>query len=519
MGTVFCHNCGAHFLSDHTGRCPNCAAPDPTVVDDQTILDKKTNPGTDTSPGTDAGSTDAVVGEAETPPEKLDILLEYQHEVLKCTEHGCIPLRLTNTGDRIITKIHFKARCDAFSHYTPPEPFSVYLTKGASTRWISMDFSIGPVPGPYLVTIEGAFVDDHNNPQAFRGVFKIIVRKPLSPRGKLTIEDGHGIDISNNIDLEAVDVIIKDASGIDLSMSANLEKGWLAIRLEADFDTNGLLKEWISRERTTRRHRLHPLQPVSEQGQPCDRAILRINGPMGEKSIMIWTNRECSLGRSPAKADIVCILMPGDQENNRKSQGISRKHCYLTVVGQMVSVTDANSTCGTFVDNQRIDNLHVLNSGEIIGLGNLLALQYQDFRRLSGTREVNAALDGCRNVFDCTNALSTLNLDRLKQNAPLESFRLRRVNNYQDRLEYLFLLTSATIGASSRCAVRLDDRTVADQHARLVIAERSFHLIDLNSPAGTRVNGHRLEPYMACPLGRAATIHIGDVSMRFSVSA
>ena len=519
MVTTYCHNCGIRFRSDQEGHCLNCAAPHPTAVNDDPIYDKPTNPGADTAPGTTTSSADIASLEPEPVPEKIDILLEYQHEVLNCSEHGCIPLRLTNTGDRIITQIHFKARCDAFSQYTPPKPFSVHLANGASTRWISMDFAICPVPGPYLVTIEGTFLDEHNNPQAFRGVFKIIVRNPLSSRAKLTIEEGHGIDISNNIDFEAVDVIIKDASGIDLSLSTNVEKGWLAIRLEADFDKSRLLREWISRKETERRHAKKPAPSFSKSIRPSTRAILKVDGPAGEKSIMVWTRRECRLGRSPAEADIVCILMPGNKENNRKSQGISRKHCCLTVVGHSVSVIDAGSTCGTFVDNRRIDALHVLNNGQVVSLGNLLSLQYRDFRRLSGTREVNAALDGCRSVFDCTNALSTLNLDRLKQNAPLESFRLRRVNNYQDCLEYLFLLTSATIGASSQCAVRLEDQSVAEQHARLVVADHGFHLIDLNSPSGTRLNGKRLDPYLAYPLNQAATIHVGNARMRFNVFA
>jgi pSer/pThr/pTyr-binding forkhead associated (FHA) protein len=359
-------------------------------------------------------------------------------------------------------------------------------------------------------------------PSPFGGSLKIIVRNPQAPRATLTIEEGHGIDIGDNIDFDAVDVIIKDASGIDLSRSTNREKGWLAIRLEADFETNRLLREWIGREETARQHAVKAPVSFSTPFVPSTRAILRTDGPAGEKSIMVWTRPVCVLGRSPSAADIVCILMPGNPENNTINVGISRRHCRLAANGHHISVSDEGSTCGTFVDNRQIDAPHVLSNGEVISLGDRLSLQYRDFRCLSATREVNAALTGCHSVFDCSSALSTINLDNLKQNAPLESFRLRRVNNYRDRLEYLFLLTSATIGASSQCALRLDGERVADQHARLLMTNHEFHLVDLNAPSGTRVtrvNGKRLDPYLPFPLGRTADILIGDVKMAFSVFA
>jgi pSer/pThr/pTyr-binding forkhead associated (FHA) protein len=517
MVAAYCNNCGQPLRSNEFGRCPNCAAHLPTGKGNDPILDKETDPGADTAPGSADLFTDSVFREAVPAPEKLDLLIEYQHEVLNCTEHGCIPLRLTNTGERVIEQIHFKARCDAFPDYTPPKPLRVNLAKGDATRLISLDFSIGPVPGPYLVNIEGVFVDAAQDPHAFRGVFKIIVRNPRAPRAKLTIEDGHGIDVSDNIDLEAVDVIIKDASGIDMSMNANRKKGWLSVRLEADFEKSRLLREWSSKKDAAQRRSKQLRQSFSKPFVPGTRAIIKTVSQDCEKHIMVWTRRECRLGRSPSEADIVCILMPGNKRNNARSLGISRRHSLLTTDGSGVSIADAGSTHGTYVDNRKVTSPHLLSNGQLISLGRLLTLQYRDFRRLSGTREVGQALDECRSVFDCTNALSALNLESLKEQAPLESYRLRRVNNYRDRLEYLFLLTSATIGASAQCALRIEGKTVAEQHARLMMADREIHIMDLNSPSGTRVNGRRLDPYMVHPLGSAATIHVGDVCMTFNV--
>ena len=516
MNEAYCHNCGQPLRLGEHGHCIACSALHSIGAGDS-IQDQKTAPGTDTAPGAVPFPTDDTPDESQTAAEKLDILLAYQHEVLNCGEHGCIPLMLTNTGEHAIKQIQFNARCTAFNDYTPPKPFQVNLSKGESTRLISMDFSTCSMPGPYLVAIEGAFIDADQNPQAFRGVFKIILRNPMAPRAKLTIEDGYGIDFSGNIDLEAVDVIIKDAAGIDMSTTANRKKGWLPVRLEADFEKSRLLREWIGREKAVNRPLRPHRQPFSKPFVPSTRAILKTEGRGQGKSVIIWTRHECCLGRSPSGADIVCILMPGSKANNARSLAISRRHCRVTTDGDNVSVEDANSTHGTFVDNRRIGSPQVLGNGQLISLGKMLSLQYRDFRRLSETHEVGQALTNCRSVFECTNALSTLNLDSLKEKAPLESFRLRRVNNFREHLEYLFLLTSATIGASSQCAVRLDGKTVAAQHARLVMADSEIHIMDLNSPSGTRVNGRRLEPYLLQPLGSEATINIGDVCLTFSV--
>jgi pSer/pThr/pTyr-binding forkhead associated (FHA) protein len=495
----------------------HCKALQSIGTGDDAILDKRTNPGTDTSPGAFDVPSDTIIPEPETVPEKLDIRLEYQHERLNCAEHGCIPLRLTNTGEQVIEQIRFTAHCNAFKDYRAPEPRRVNLAKGDSTRLISMDFSICPVPGPYLVNIEGAFIDTSKNPYAFRGVFKIIVRNPQAQRGKLTIEEGYGIDISDNIDFEAVDVIIKDASGVDMSQRDNPEEGWLTIDLELDFQKTCLLREWSRKDQTSIGKPKPRQDSFSTPFVPAKQAVLRTKNKNRGKSIIVWTQRQCYLGRSPSQSDIVCILMPGNERNNSRNIGISRRHCRLKTDGKTVSIADSESTHGTYVDNRQITSSQILNNGQLISLGRLLSLQYKDFRRLADTHEVGKVLNSCRSVFDCTDALASLNLDMLKEKAPLESFRLRRVNNFRKKLEYLFLLTSATIGSSSQCALRLEGESIAKQHARLVMVEREIHLMDLNSPAGTQVNGMRLEPHVPHALGRSADIHIGDVCLTYNV--
>jgi pSer/pThr/pTyr-binding forkhead associated (FHA) protein len=57
---------------------------------------------------------------------------------------------------------------------------------------------------------------------------------------------------------------------------------------------------------------------------------------------------------------------------------ISRAHCRIDVAGNEVSVTDLNSTNGTFIDNNRLSGTVALPHGTLLRLGNyVLTCEYQ----------------------------------------------------------------------------------------------------------------------------------------------
>jgi len=69
------------------------------------------------------------------------------------------------------------------------------------------------------------------------------------------------------------------------------------------------------------------------------------------------------------------------------------------------------------------------------------------------------------------------------------------------------------IGSGSDCLVQLDGPGVGSRHARLDLAENGKHgLVDLGSPAGTRVNGERV--VTAGSLGERDLISIDEVEIR-----
>ena len=56
--------------------------------------------------------------------------------------------------------------------------------------------------------------------------------------------------------------------------------------------------------------------------------------------------------------------------------GVSRAHCLVELAGDQLRVSDLNSTNGTFIDNQRIDDSELLSIGSVLRVGNM-SFKYQ----------------------------------------------------------------------------------------------------------------------------------------------
>ncbi|MEO1336418.1 MAG: FHA domain-containing protein, partial [Myxococcota bacterium] len=68
--------------------------------------------------------------------------------------------------------------------------------------------------------------------------------------------------------------------------------------------------------------------------------------------------------------------------------------------------------------------------------------------------------------------------------------RLRRIKSG----ETLVLAAQCLVGRSAACQIRLDDRYVSSEHAKLVWTGSKWQVRDLGSRNGTFVDGRRVEP-------------------------
>jgi hypothetical protein len=72
------------------------------------------------------------------------------------------------------------------------------------------------------------------------------------------------------------------------------------------------------------------------------------------------------------------------------------------------------------------------------------------------------------------------------------------------------------IGRESSCDIRLGDRAISRQHARLVVSGDRFVLYDLQSTSGTLVDGEEVDPSTGAPLRNGAVVRLGATSLVFT---
>ena len=311
-------------------------------------------------------------------------------------------------------------------------------------------------------------------------------------------------------------ITIKNGYGVDLG---NLRSGdgkgdaaWIKVPLEEDMEWTDLIALFKKPQKD------EPAPKPSFTAPPKTHARAYLELTETQQRIHIWTGRQCRVGRSPDKSDLVCMLLPNTGANRDSNLLISLRHFCLRCNRNRVSVEDQTSRNGTFLDGERITSKKDLKNGQAISLANVLSLRYHDFRSLNETREINRAFNKCRTVHDYTTMPSSLNLSEIREKAPIESFVLRRLDGFE-KLEYLFLMRSATIGASHSVAVSIPHESLSPQHARIMLIKGVYYLEDLGSENGTRINGVRLTPSTPEFLPHGAAIKLGEVDMRFRIPA
>jgi len=79
----------------------------------------------------------------------------------------------------------------------------------------------------------------------------------------------------------------------------------------------------------------------------------------------------------PLEGDVITIGREAGNGIIINDAEVSRKHTQFVFQGGKVIVTDLGSTNGTFVDGQRLTGQHILQSGQIISLGEQINLLFE----------------------------------------------------------------------------------------------------------------------------------------------
>ncbi len=537
MNIVDCPNCEARCDTDKGSHCTNCG----TLIVENTDtspggVDQRTDPDGNNTPAVDQSDDHYdEVEEKELYDTTADVKVEFKHHYLSAGRHGCIPLKVTSVADQTITKLILSAESLVFGNGADPWTFEddVRLRHGAATEIRRCEFDIREMAGTYPISVKGAFVTDKNRVQAFKCSFSLLIRG-LGEKPKIHINKVYG-GMVEEIDLDAVgEILVDDSAGIDLGSlgggGARKTADWVGLIVEKDPVQTEVLQEWLDRKANQSEEAFSGLggpRPGSFWGHiagkslnKSGKAFLSYRDDINEKRMQIWTGKSCAIGKNPAEADMVCMLLPDNETNAKGNRRISREHCKIRVDSDQVILEDAHSMNGTFVEGRKIDPVAatVLYNGQVVSLGRILSLRYQDFRKLDKDRRVNRTLSTCTTLMDCSAALLKLDLDTKRKSAHLEAFRFSRLNNFRDRLEYLFLIDSATIGSADTCAVRIQDKTVSERHARLSYDGSRYYIEDLNQEPMTWVGSNPIKtPRKRIQLENNTTLTIGAVEVTFRV--
>lgn len=66
------------------------------------------------------------------------------------------------------------------------------------------------------------------------------------------------------------------------------------------------------------------------------------------------------------------------------------------------------------------------------------------------------------------------------------------------------------VGRSASCDITVPDRSVSEEHCRILVTERGVVVVDMGSTNGTTVNGNRLAPYRAEVLADEDLLGVGS---------
>jgi pSer/pThr/pTyr-binding forkhead associated (FHA) protein len=150
---------------------------------------------------------------------------------------------------------------------------------------------------------------------------------------------------------------------------------------------------------------------------------------------------------------------------------VSRIHLRLTRVDEGYQLDDMNSSNGTFINGQRVEEVWLLQSRCIIELGDSITLEY----RLEDPSEETEQDDGEEQQDIIQPYLVVMNTSMQEEPAV-----------------YPISGALVIVGRSTSSGIVVVEPELSRQHFRIMLTGDGYYIEDLNSTNGTRVNGEWL---------------------------
>ena len=199
-------------------------------------------------------------------------------------------------------------------------------------------------------------------------------------------------------------------------------------------------------------------------------------------------------------------------------RNVSRRHAKLLKSNGTVYIEDVNSYNGIKVNGDRINGRAPVNEGDRIQIGDYQLALKLDKQQQAGGSPTQPIVDEKTTPFIKENgAAPTAMLDMAPtvQN-PIVSgeapARLVVVSSNFAGQEFVLDKAAVVIGRTDENDVVINHRSISRHHAKIVREAGHYHIVDLQSANGVRVNG---EEYGKVELRKGDHIDLGHVRMRF----
>ena len=230
-------------------------------------------------------------------------------------------------------------------------------------------------------------------------------------------------------------------------------------------------------------------------------------------------------------------------------RNVSRRHARLVRERDIVFAEDLDSYNGLFVNGGRVAGRRELHAGDVIRIGDFqLELRGDALRpdRDEHTQRTHMASADTQpgfvngrpsseeptvtqamalgdedtvEVTDVSGGIASLDDDgeetrigSMEMTQLAEPAKLVCVSTQFAGREYTLTRAETVIGRVAENDIGIDHRSVSRQHAKIVMTQRRYKIIDMQSANGTFVNG---EPYAQTELKRGDMIELGHVKLRF----
>ncbi len=446
------------------------------------------------------------LGDAGSP---RTIRLEWKRRRYRVGEQQTFAFRLTNIDESPVPDLEVEVACEGILRTTQCRRYSRIPPRGQVEPGLGFRCDQrGTYPAQVLVL----YRDARSNPSYLAGDLEVEVgdatdatRGSGDPHIVINVDNSDGVADLSNLRFDG------------LRAPAPVDE-WVPVPLSFDAVLTDVLRQSEAGPASGVTANPSPVEVVPE---PERRFDLVFEGAGFDRQFRLHLVSELRIGRDGRANDVIVRYLPRSPENDQISLSVGREHALLRRDGERFVLAEGARSAknGTVVRGTSLDgsNSLALEDRDELVLSGAIRYRFREYRDLAGL----AAVARRRREGDVGDSIGFREFvhtvkAREGDRAPLLAARLRREDAGSDGIDHVVVVRRVVIGSRDGCPIHIQAESVAERHAQLVVDGSRFLIEDMNSVAGTWVNGSRLAARARYAVRDETSVRFGDVEARIS---